>query len=125
MVEQSVRSRMAEMEEEPEEGWENWRENVTEKMLGRIVLETPWGIQQDNGIYGWNQWYGALVIEPLGYFASEPLSEDQIDTYNEDREKYFEEQMKGEESKEDDTGLILISIIIVLLVVILLMGKRR
>ncbi len=111
MVTQIIRSKMAEMEEEPEEGWEQWRENVTEEIHRTIVLENPWGIQQYNGIYRWDHYvYGGLVIEPLGYFASEPLSEDEIDSYHEDREKFFEDQIATEDVEEYDREILLIFI---------------
>ncbi len=122
-VEQQVRAEMEELEFDCEEAMKEYKKSRGEELLQRCVLGNPWGIQQYNGIYGWNTLYGAHVIEPLGYFASEPLSEDEINSYHEDREKFFEDQIKDEEPEEDHNRLvsiiILISLITILLVVTL------
>jgi len=103
-VQQRVRATMERREEEPEEGWDAWKENKTDEILGSIILGNPWGIQQYNGIERWDHFvYGGHVIEPLGYFASEPLSEDELESYNENREKFFDNQLDRE---EDDEWLI-------------------
>lgn len=92
------------MEAEDVENPSEWMENKTDDALEIILLENPWGIQQYNGIYRRDLYfYSALVIEPLGYFASEPLSEDELESYNENREKFFDNQLDRE---EDDEWLI-------------------
>lgn len=102
MIESRIRQMKAAMEEEPEQGWEEWEEQMREELkaetLEEMSVSTPWAIQQTNGLFRLNRLdYGGIVVEPLGYFASEPLSEDEIASYNEDREQFFQDQMAAEE----------------------------
>ena len=100
-VQQRVRAEMERREEEPEEGWDAWKENKTDEILGSVILGNPWGIQQYNGIERWDHFvYGGHVIEPLGYFCSEPLDEDDLANYHEDPEQFFENQIVEEEEEE-------------------------
>ncbi|MFW6064054.1 MAG: hypothetical protein ACOC8Y_00605 [Candidatus Natronoplasma sp.] len=108
---------------QPEEDWDAWRENVTDEILGKILMENPWGIHQSNGIYRWDYFmYGGLVIEPLGYFISEPLSEDELESYNEDREIFFENQMAGEEDEDEGTNMMIIGVIVIIAITLAIIG---
>ena len=100
-----AQGRFREMENvtDPQETYENLVDNATDEMLKKTVVENPWGIHQDNGIHRRDFFtYGGIVIEPLGYFASEPLGEDELEDYYDDREAFFEEQI----AEDDDEGLL-------------------
>ncbi len=108
-IQERIRRMKQEMEEEPEEGWAKWTEQrraeLKERLLNDISLESPWRMHQTHEIYRWQRYNSTAVVEPLGYFASEPLSEDEIESYNEDRDQFFEDQMAGEDStEEEDNG---------------------
>ncbi len=116
-VEQQIQAESEELDYDCEEELKEWRKKRREELLQRGMLGNPWGIQQYNGIYRWDHYiYGGLVIEPLGYFGSEPLSEDELESYNEDREKFLENQL---EEEDEDEGIIPGYTFVVLLVGIL------
>ncbi|MBS3816804.1 MAG: hypothetical protein KGY76_04500 [Candidatus Thermoplasmatota archaeon] len=124
VIDQQVRGEIEEKEFDSEEEMREFEERRRKEILQTIITGNPW-IQQGNGIYKMNSLYGGLVIEPLGYFASEPLSEEEIEKYHEDREEFFEDQMAEEVSKEGYEELIGILGVIVLLLVIITFIMRR
>lgn len=115
IVEQQIRAEMEDMDFDSPEEMRHYIKSRREELLRRIILRTPWGIQQYNGIYRWDHYmYGGLVIEPFGYFASEPLSEDEIESYREDREQFFDDQMTAQEF---DRETILISMVLLAIII--------
>ncbi len=109
IINDKIRAKKRALEEEPPEGWSEWeekeREKLKEDLMETISHESPWAIHQFNGFYRVSRYSGAQITEPLGYFASEPLSEDEIESYNADMEQFFENQMAGGDStEEEDNG---------------------
>ncbi|MFP4186390.1 MAG: hypothetical protein ACLFSM_09290, partial [Thermoplasmata archaeon] len=102
-------------------------DNKTDEILGNLFLETPWGIHQTNGIYRRDYFvYGGLVIEPLGYFDSEPLGEDEMDSYNENKERFFENQIAEETDDERSIpGYTTVILLIGILVSVIIKKRNR
>lgn len=132
-VTSEVNAALQSMDFESEERREQWIEKykpwIREEIWGNLLTKNLWGMDQQKGPSGVEPIvHGAIAFEPMGYFASQPLEQEEIETYNQDREQFFENELEeaAEKEKEESTdfAMAFTAIIAVLILCLVVIGYR-
>lgn len=85
-----------------ESAWREMREEqLKNEIWGAIFTSNDYILDQQEGPLGKEMVQISLSkIEPLGYFTSQPADEDDMNSFDDDKEKFFDNQM----SKDDSDG---------------------
>lgn len=102
--------------------YRKYREDELKREIwGAIFTGNAYILDQQQGPLG-NEYVARSVssIEPLGYFGSKPADEGDMKSFEDDKEKFFENQMYGKDEKDGNIpgftiGLLLISVLFVLI----------
>ncbi len=113
---------------------EQWiKENeprIRKETWGDLLTRNTWTMDQQTGPSGEEAiLQGAVAFEPLGYFASKPLKKEEIESYNQNREQFFENELEeaAQEEKEESPrfAMAFTAIIAILILCLVVLGYRE